>query len=306
LIKIESKRLSLAPDVLATLGLDGVQRRWHAVLADLDAHALNADPREVYAKNPAFWRATAAVSVAISAIDDMPLSLDLAVSGGRPERRNARTVEIKESTFDKTWTAQHDQLVKARGADVREPPPGVVGAPMHVPRTTYADVRQLATYWQDALTAVDDPGRHGDALHRIATPAGLAEERTRWQAVMADIDQLVKANPSDVYAKNHEFWRASQSLATTLGRIHPRPVPPSKLTLDVPEEGLGDRLLDFVKDLPGQIADAAGAVADAVGTLGRDAGAGFFEGLGVPLLIGAGGLVALWLLLRRPDRREAE
>jgi hypothetical protein len=120
----------------------------------------------------------------------------------------------------------------------------------------------------------------------------------------ADIDTFATArNPGDVYPKNHEFWRASRSLATTLDHFDQRPAP-SQLALDVPEERLPERLLDFARDLGGHIADAAGAVAHAVGDIGREAGKGLFDGLGVPLLIGASGLVTLWLLLRRPDRAE--
>jgi hypothetical protein len=304
LIKVEHKRAALGPALIATLGLDGVKRRWNAVLADVDMHARNGDPADVYPRNHELWRATASVSVTLSAIDDMPLSLDLRVSRGPAEHRNARTYEMKEATFGQTWTAQHDQLAKARGCDLREPPAGTAGGPMHIPRTTNTDIRELAAYWNAAWIKLEDAWRHGDVLDRIADPVGLTDERTRWQAAMADVDKLARTgNPTDIYAKNHELWRASQSLAITLDRHHQRPIP-SGLTLDVPEESLPERILDFVKELPGQIAEAAGAVAYAVGRIGREAGAGFFDGLGVPILVGAGGIVALWLLLRRTDHPE--
>jgi hypothetical protein len=300
LIKVEQRRRAMAPDVVPTLGLDGVKRRWRAVLADVDAYAKTGDPRDIYPRNHEFWRAIAAVSVTISAIDDLPLSLDLAVSGRTPEHRNARTFDMKETTFDRAWTALHDQLVKARGSDLREPPEGATGGPIDVPRTTNGDIIQLATYWNAAWAKLEDAWQRGN---RIATPHG-ADERTRWRATLTDIDTLATArNPGDVYPKNHEFWRASRSLATTLDHFHERPAP-GQITLDLPEERLPDRLLDFARDIGGQIADAAGAVAHAVGNIGREAGKGFFDGLGVPLLIGAGGLVTLWLLLRRPDRAE--
>jgi len=299
LIKVEHRRRAIAPDVVTTLGLDGVKRRWHAVLADVDAYAKTGSPRDVYPKNHEFWRATASVSVTISAIDDLPLSLDLAVSGKLPAHRNARTFDMKETTFDKTWTALHDQLVKARGSDLRQQPQGSTGT-MDVPRTTNGDIIQLATYWNAAWTKLEDASKRGD----VSSPLGLEDERTRWRATLTDIDTLpATRNPGEIYPKNHEFWRASRSLATTLDRFHQRPAP-NQLTLDVPEEGLPERLLDFAKDIGGHIADAAGAVAHAVGDLGREAGKGFFDGLGVPLLVGAGGLVTLWLLLRRPDHAE--
>ena len=302
LIKAEGKGRALGPDALATLGLDGVRRRWHAVLADIDAHAVGGDPRDIYPRNHEFWSATAAVSVAITVIDTLPLGLHLAVARGMAGRRNARTHEIKETTFDKTWTAQRDQLAKARGSDLREPPPGADGQAMQVPRTTNADILQLAAYWQGAWTKLEDAGKRGDGL------SGLADERARWQAAMVDVDKIAKAgNSGDVYPKNDAFWRASRSLANTLGAFHRQP-PLSQLLIDTPEaeKSLSERLLEFAKELPGQIADAAGAVAHAVNDIGREAGSGFFGGLGVPLLVGAGGLLALWLLLRRTDPCEVE
>ena len=300
LIKVEHRRRAMAPDVVATLGLDGVKRRWDAVLADVDAYARTGDPRDVYPKNHEFWRVTASVSVTLSAIDDLPLSLDLAVSGRLPKHRNARTFDLKEATFDKTWTGLHDQLVKARGSDLREPPQGSTGGPIDVPRTTNQDVIQLAIYWNAAWTKLEDEWKRGN---RIAHPQGV-DEGTRWRATLTDIDTLpTTRNPGELYPKNHEFWRASRSLATTLDRFHQRPAP-SQLTMELPEESLPERLFDFAKDIGGHISDAAGAVAHAVGDLGREAGKGFFGGLGVPLLVGAGGLVTLWLLLRRPDHAE--
>ena len=143
----------------------------------------------------------------------------------------------------------------------------------------------------------------------IADPPGLVVERTRWQAAMADVDKIARTgNSRDVYPKNDAFWRTSRSLATTLDASHQQPTP-SQLWIDTPEDAekrLPERLLEFAKDLPGRIADAAGAVAHAVNDIGREAGAGFFGGLGVPLLVGTGGLVVLWLLLRRSNPCEAK
>jgi hypothetical protein len=305
LMKVEQRRRAIAPDVVATLGLDGVKRRWHAVVADVDAYAKAGDPRSVYPKNHEFWRVTASVSITISAIDDMPLSLDLAIRGRLPEHRNARTYDIKETTFAKTWTAQHDQMVKTRGSELQEPLPGATDSSMQamqVPRTTNADIVQFASYWNSAWTKLEDAWKRGDVLHRIANPPSLVGERTRWQAVMADVEKIAKVgSPSDVYPKNPEFWRASLSMANTLVALGQKPTP-SQLSLDVPDESLPDRLLDVAKNLGEQIADAASSVAHVVGNIAHEAGAGLFSGFGTPLLVGLGGLAVLWLLFSHRDR----
>jgi hypothetical protein len=272
-----------------------------AVLANIDAHVGIGDPDDVYPGNDEFWRAAASVSATIAVIDDLPLSLDLAVSGGVPRFRNARTYELKDSTFERTWTTLQDQLVKARGSDVREAPPA--GEPLRVPRTTNTDIVQLATYWQSAWTKLDDAWQRGDVLARIANPLGLVEERTQWQAAMGDVDKIARAGqPSDVYLKNHEFWRASRSLASTLDRFDQRPTS-GRLTLDLPQESIPERLFDAAKGLGGQIVDAAGAVVQAVGNVAHSvanrAGSGFFDGFGVPLLAVGGGLALMWLLFGR-------
>jgi len=305
LIKVESRRRALAHDVVETLGFDGIKRRWDAVLADVETYARTGDPRDAYPKNHEFWRTTAAVSVTISSIDNLPLSLDFAVSRGTAVHRNARSLTLGEPTFDKTWTALHDQLTKARGSDLREPTQGATGDPMNVPRTTNGDIIQLSKYWNAAWTQLEDAAKRGDVQSGNATSPNLAGEHTRWYAVLTDIDTLpTTRNPSQLYPKNHEFWRASRSLATTLDHFHQRPAP-SQLTLELPEESLPERILDFARDIGENVADAAGAVAHAVSNLGRDAGKGFFDGLGVPLLIGTGGLAVLWLLFSRRDH-EAE
>jgi hypothetical protein len=307
LIKAEPHGRDLAPDVLETLGLDGVKRRWQAVQADVDGYAKAGDPRDVYPKNHEFWRATASIAVAISALDDLPLSLDLAV-GGHPVRRNARTQEIHEGTFDGVWTAQRDAMTKLRGDDAHPPIASEVGGPWRVARTTNADIIQLAAYWDTAWTQRESAAKPGALPAPLDSVRDTAGERTRWRETMADVDRLAKTGrPGDLYPRNFEFWRAARSLAAALDRSGAPPVP-SRLVLDSPEassRSLGERLLEAAKALPGQIADAAGSVAHAVGNFAHDAGAGAFSGLGKPLLVGGGVLLGLYLLLRNCDHREA-
>jgi hypothetical protein len=308
LIKAEPKAAALGLERRAMTGLDGVRRRWRAVMADIDALARNGDPHAVYPKNHEFWSTTAAMSVTLSVIDDLPLSLDFAVSEGPARHRNGRTYNIKERTFDQVWSTLSDQLAKARGSDERTPPEGASGNSIQVPRTTKGDIVQLAAYWNDAWTQFEDAWRRGNVLGRIADPLGLIAERARWQAATTEVENTAKAGKaSDVFPQNDGFWRASRSLAAALDRYGQRPTR-SQITLDVPdvpEESLPERVVDFLTDLGGRMADAAGTVAHAVKDLGREAGKGFFDGLGGPLVLSAGGILALWLLLRHRDHRDA-
>jgi len=273
-------------------------------MADVDTHARNGNPAAVYPRNHEFWVTTAAISVTLSVIDGLPLSLDFVVSERPARHRNGRTYSIKEHTFDQVWSALREQLAKARGSDERPPPDGASGEPMQVPRTTHGDIIQLAAYWNGAWTQLQEAWRRGNVLGRIADPLGLIAERARWQAAIAEVEDTAKSgNANDVYPKNDGFWRASRSLAAALDRYHQRP-PRSQITLDVPDESLPERVVDFLTGLGGHIADAAGTVAHAINDLGREAGKGFFDGLGMPLALGAGGLVALWLLLRHRDHHE--
>jgi hypothetical protein len=304
LIKAEPKAAALEPERRAMTGLDGAKRRWHAMMADIDVHARSGDPEAVYPENDEFWSTTASMSVTLSLLDDLPLSLDFLVSEGPCRRRNGRTYDVKERTFDQVWTALRDQLAKARGSDERTPPDGTAGEPMQVPRTTNGDIVQITAYWNDAWTRLEDAWRRGNVLGRIADPLGLIAERARWQAATAEVEDTAKAGKaSDVYPKNDGFWRLSRSLAAALDRYGQRPLR-TQITLDVPEEGVPERVVDFLTDLGGRMADAAGTVAHAVKDLGREAGKGFFDGLGGPLVLSAGGILALWLLLRHRDHRD--
>jgi hypothetical protein len=295
---------TLGPERMAMTGFEGVKRRWHAVMADIDALARNGGPGALYPKNHEFWSTTAAMSVTLSVIDDLPLSLDFAVGEGPARHRNGRTYNIKERTFDQVWSALREQLAKSRGADERTPPDGASGEPIQVPRTTNGDIVQITAYWNDAWTRLEDAWRRGNVLGRIADPLGIIAERARWQAAIAEVEDTAKSGKAgDVYSKNDGFWRTSRSLAAALDRYHQRPAR-SQITLDVTEESLPERVVDFLTDIGGHIADAAGTVAHAINDLGREAGKGFFDGLGMPLVLGAGGILALWLLFRHRDHHE--
>jgi len=280
----------------------GITRLWQTAVIEVEGFAF-AQPAAEYAHNRALWSTLIAVVAHLEAIgaplpgDEEWEALLASLSMPTEGRRNGgapTTYVITESTLEKMWDSQHAELKKARGFDLREPLPGAGGRLMQVPRTTNADVLRLADYWGKQLVKLQVKVMMGG----VANTMGLAGEQTRWQAATADVDKLARpGKPDDVYAKNHEFWRASLSLATTLAVLGEVPSPFDLMV---------QATKGAVSDLPSRIADAAGSVAHAIGNIAHEAGAGLLSGFTKPLVVGGVLALGLVLLLRtgRP-RREA-
>lgn len=279
----------------------GIERLWHTCVIDLEWFALGHVTRE-YVHNRTFWSTLAATMAYLATIEApfpagttwRALLAEFATSG---EHRNGPEsddkLHVTAKTYDELWNAQKAALVKLRGADVREPTADMTGIPMAIPRSTNADVLQLATYWTNALTKLEVKRFMGGVVNDM----GLDGEKRRWQEALADVDKYAKGGTtSDIYPKNHEFWRASGKLSITIAAIDEEPDP---LELMV------DSVKQAAKDLPGRIANAAGAVAHVVGDIAHEVGAGLFKGLGTPLLVGGGVLLGLFLLLRNSGHHEA-
>lgn len=296
---------SLVDPILSALPLRpggyGITRLWQTAVIELESLAF-AQPATEYAHNRALWSTLLAVAAHLHAME-APLPPEDAwealldtLWAPAVDYRNASgptTRTITEGTIEKMWDTQRAELGKARGFDLRDAPPGEIGPPMAVPRTTNADVRQLASYWGKALVQLQVKVMVG----KISTPAEFDSEQARWQAASADVDKYAKAGkPDDVYPKNHEFWRATHSLSTTLGILDEVPSP-FELPIDPPKQA--------VSDLPGRIAEIAETVTHALGNIAHEAGAGLLSGLGKPLLIGGGVVLGLVLLLRTGRDRKA-
>jgi hypothetical protein len=183
------------------------------------------------------------------------------------------------------WNAQRKFLADKRGSD-KLPPAGMGGGDMLIPRSTNADVLQLATYWTTQLT---------DAK-QVMGYKGVVD---KWHAALADVDKLAKgAKPDAVYAKNNEFWRTAFEVAV---QVAIGDESPSKWDLVV------ESVKDSVTHLPETLGHAASKGADlvasaahAAGHIANEAGKGLFSGFGTPLLIG-GGLLGLFLISRSRD-----
>ena len=216
-------------------GAYGVERTWRRCERELQGTALGEPGRE-YRHNREFWSALASAIAYLASVDaEVPDSMWRAllaeVSAPPPPHRNTAVVDerlhLAAFTYDELWQAQKAALAKLRGADVRDPGPHVTGARMTVPRTTNADVLQLATDWNLAISKVENKrwqmGPHGrDTLHQ----AGLPGEILRWRRALADVDTYAKSgDPAATYPQNEAFWRATASVSITVAVIDDAPSP---------------------------------------------------------------------------------
>jgi hypothetical protein len=294
---------SLVDAVFGTMPLRpggyGIARLWQTTVIELEADAFTHPPGE-YVHNRSFWSTMLAVAAYLDIMDaplPPPEALEALIAAlWLPlEYRNASgptTRTITESNAEKMWAKQRDEMMTARGFDLREGTAAAPGSTMKIPRTTNADIVKLADYWAKQLA-----GFVPKAILGGKNTMGLEGQLKRWSELMEDVDKLGrKGQAEDVYPKNWEFWHESIGLATNLAVWEEAPTA-FDLALDSTKQALSD--------LPGRIADAAGAVAQAVGHVAHEAGAGLLSGLGKPILIGGGVLIGAILLLRS-GRSKAE
>jgi len=295
-------------DPLAVIHVaDSTVRRWQLAMADVEDIAA-VEPDDLYIENRAFWRTLAATFVDFHA-DGVPLLEEsvwtaLLSKLGTTERRNAGPDIVSHGPFTEgiTHSELYRQIVQylftQRGFDLMDAPAdhpfGGVG--MKIPRATNADVLRQATYWSNELADT----RHIPGYDYVAE---------HWAHVVADVDKLAKAGkPDEVYAKNNEFWREVPNVAAKITEAGERPTKTDLI--------LGS-LADSIAHLPDTIGDAARAVAqaasniagkaaNAAGHVAGEAGKGFFSGVGGPLVLGAAGVLGIYLLTRRRSHEDAE
>lgn len=228
------------------------------------------------------WTPNAAIAVARR--DDVARPI-------RGAKDDGPFAHFDEKTYDDLWRAQRDFLAQKRGFDQPDPPPGMGLRGLKIPRTTNADVLQLAAYW-------------GNELAKAKQVMGYQGAVEKWRAVMVDIDRYAKTGkPDDVYPKNNELWHVLSDVSI---QIAIGDEAPSKFDMAV------DSLKYSVTHLPETLSHAASkgvdlvaSAAHAAGHVVNEAGKGLFGGLGTPLLIG-GGLLGVYLLTRSRDRRGDE
>lgn len=222
-------------------GWYGVNERWQRCKRDLADVAVGDRSRE-YRHNRMFWSTLASIAAYLSTAE-VPVPEDmwgallneltvrdapqLATPGA-----SAGELQLTALTYDELWRAQRDQLAQLRGADTARILHDFYGDPVPFPRTTSADVIQLAAYWNDALSEVSRRRREGNYGPDDADGFGLDGEERRWRATMIDVGIYAEGDLSDIYALNDEFWQATCSLAATLAELDEDP-PPFELRSDI-------------------------------------------------------------------------
>ncbi|MCX5742971.1 MAG: hypothetical protein NT062_10795 [Proteobacteria bacterium] len=283
-------------------GGGGLRLRWRMVVDALEDFALRS-PDEPFAENQAFWRTLPAVFIYLHTIN-VPLPdpriwdalaaqfrspIDLRNIGPSGDGPFVHFDGIK--TYDDLYRAQYKYLRDKRGADETAPPPGYPGVSFPIPRTTNADVLQLATYWSNARAKVKDV-------------KNFTDETPKWKLIVADVDKLAKAAPPDlIYARNNEFWRRMKELAIQVAVSDEAPTKWDMVVESVKDsvKNLPENLGAGAKKLGSEVAELAAGAAHAVGKIANEAGKGAFAGFGTPLLIGAG-LLGVFLISRNRDR----
>jgi hypothetical protein len=290
----------------------GITRLWQTAVIEIESDAFPR-PAAEYAHNRTLWSALLAVAAHLHVMD-APVPDDAAWEAllavlwspvvGHRNASNAsdpRTRTLTAPTFESMWGTLQAELAEVRGFDLRDVPEDELADPMEVPRTTNADVVQLASYWSRALVRLQVQVMTGG----VASPPDFEALQLEWQSVTADVDRLAaRGKPGRVYVRNHDLWRAMRALATAFGDVDEPPaayelVEPSAPTR-TPASSPNAAAAPPAKptDLSSRLADAADTVAKAIGNIAHDAGAGLVSKLGKPLLIGGAVAAGLILLLR--------
>ena len=277
---------------------DGRGAAWREITDELNKEAATGDFDKLYRDNRAFW---SVVGEICTYLDDVPVPElwgALADHLGDPSLRNAGPKDDAPfahaggvKTFDDMWRVQRDYLAERRGFDKPDPPPGMGMPGLKIPRTTHADVLQLATYWSEQLAKVKQVMGYKDAVEK-------------WHRALADVDKYARSGkPDDVYPKNNEFWHTTSDVSI---QIAIGDESPSKwdLALDSAKAS-ASHLPQTLGAAASKGVDLVAGAAHAAGKIANEAGRGLFAGFGTPLLIG-GGLLGLYLISRSKHEHAEE
>jgi hypothetical protein len=249
---------------------------WREVLHRVMRYAKHGPAHSTYIHNTEFWSALLLLTTQSDACDAPPMPWAFHVPESCHPHRNAGAVDTG-ATLDfpgaKTWDdaaqMQRDAFAKLRGED------SVTGRLIgRVPRTTVADVRQLAAYWSASLAKV---GEHSFA------DVSYRHVLERWKAAVAAVDHIpLNADPASVYEHNTDFWEAVITIAIQVAVTAEAPT-----RWQLAKEATKQAIMDLPQTLKAAVQDLASGV------------------LARPLLyagIGLGSLALVAFLLRGPRR----
>lgn len=295
-------------------GAASVAHLWHLSLRDLERWAMPALDRE-YIDNRRFWDdlLTILVNLALSAkaLQTLPPQREwedlFEALRTPPPTRNGVPKDapfgpfLRVEDFGDLFIKQRNALAALRGSDVKAPEPGMPGTSTVIPRSTYEDVRVLREFWSRIFKNVKEiDGRAG--VTKLWEQA-IEEHKTLWK----------DDRKNELYPQNNMFWRALFRLSTHVNVAEEAPSrwERAKESTGTAVEALPQTLHDAGKAAYGGAKSVASGVADFVlGFPGRIGSAlntmsfGFLRGLFGPVgpyLVIGGGVVAGYLLLRRPD-----
>lgn len=290
-------------------GYATVSARWRAALDDMVALTEHASPAAVYPKNHAFWRAASSVAIHVAAAVEYGLSnaeLRTTVDSQLRRTRNALAAQDRPpvwfasaGSLDKLYLAQRSYLANLHGSDRLAPEPDMTGGVTIVPRSTNAEVIQLAAFWTKSLDS-----------EKAKSANGYDTVRGRWMAVLRDVDAHARgADPAAVYPKNHAFWRAISSVAVHVAASNEHGLTDAQLWMGAVGEGMQtvfDRTKALATAIAASVRDGAADAANAAGKVIHEGARGLFGGLATPLLIGGGVIAAILLLRNRGDSSHTE
>ncbi|HEY4240590.1 MAG TPA: hypothetical protein VGM88_12290 [Kofleriaceae bacterium] len=278
------------PDALAAFA--PTLRDWIAAVEQLRTCDCAAPDLE-YPHNAALWRAALAIAAMLTSLGAEPAPWTTTTAAQRNALgSDARLAHFDAKKYDDRWRQQRDYLAELRGADTLDPPKGMAGSSMKVPRALNSDILQLATLWTNALAGALKKSIPGDAQRTTDVKAKAWRE-----TILPDVEKLAKNGDRDaVYPKNNEFFRTSLDLAIWIAVIDEAPS-----TWDVAFDAVKESALhipDTLKTLAKKGEQAVEAAAKEFGKAFKEVGAGLFSGLGTPLLIGGAVVGGVWLLSR--------
>lgn len=249
---------------------------WREVLHRVHCDAELAPPHERCRHNVDFWVSLLALATRSDACNATPTPWAFHVPESHRSHRNALpdplqtgdVIQFPAAKADDAARQHRETLAKVRGEDA------VSGRLIsRVPRTTVADVRQLAEFWSNVLAGVGE--------HNVAD-VSYRHVIERWRAAVAEVARIPEnTDPSSVYVHNTDFWEA---LMTVSIQIATTSEAPSRFDL------FTSATAKAIKDLPQRLKTAAGDLLQDV--------------IARPLIsigIGVGGLALLYLLVRSPE-----